>query len=95
MKIDKETVQYVAKLAKLELTEEEIQLYSGQLSDILEYFTKLNKLNTENIEPTAHSLSLVNAFRNDEEKESLKAETAISNAANIIESSVVVPKIIE
>ena len=95
MKIDKDTVQYVAKLAKLELSNDEIELYSVQLNDILEYFTKLNKLNTDNIESTAHSLSLVNALREDKVLKSLPSEKAIFNAAEKIESSVVVPKIIE
>ena len=71
MKISKEQVEHVAHLARLTLTELELEKMTGQLDNILSYVEKLNELDTGSIHPTSHVFSLCNAFRNDTVKESL------------------------
>jgi aspartyl-tRNA(Asn)/glutamyl-tRNA(Gln) amidotransferase subunit C len=76
----KETIEYVSKLALLDLTDEEKEVFSDQLNDIIKYFKKLNNLDTTNIEPTTHPIEgLRNVFREDVPKESLSKEEALSN----------------
>lgn len=58
-------VEYAAKLARLDLTEEEKQKYTEQFSKILDHFNQLNEVNTEDIEPMAHVLPLRNVMRED------------------------------
>lgn len=64
--IDLEQVRKVALLARLDLTEEEEQQFTEQLSGILDYINQLNELNTENIEPTTRAIELSNITRQDE-----------------------------
>jgi len=66
MKLSKQEVQKIAKLARLELTDEEIDKFAPQLSDVFKYFEKLKKVNTENVEPTAQVTGLENVYRDDE-----------------------------
>ncbi len=68
MKITRKEVDYVAKLARLELSEEEKDRFTGQLGSILEYIGQLNRLDTKDIPPTSHVLSLKNVWRDDEMK---------------------------
>lgn len=65
MKITKQDVEYVARLARLELNEQEKERYTRQLESILEYIEQLNKLDTENVASTSHVLSLKNVWRED------------------------------
>jgi aspartyl-tRNA(Asn)/glutamyl-tRNA(Gln) amidotransferase subunit C len=60
-----EQVRKIAELARLELTEEEVQKYATQLSNILAYIEKLNELDVSSIEPTAHAVSVPTPFRED------------------------------
>jgi len=78
--ISKEQVEHVSWLARLEVSEEEKELYTKQFNDILEYFNKINELNTENVPPTFHTAHLVNVLRDDEVKPSLPVEEALRNA---------------
>ncbi len=94
-KITKKEVGHVAKLARLELSEEEQEIFTKQLNSILTYVEKLNELNTEDIEPTSHVLPIRNVFKEDEVKESLPGEKALSNAPDKTEEFYRVPKIIE
>ena len=65
MKLTPTEVQKIASLSKLSLTEEEIEMFSAQLSDVLTYFQKLNELNTEGVEETSQVTGLVNVYRED------------------------------
>jgi aspartyl-tRNA(Asn)/glutamyl-tRNA(Gln) amidotransferase subunit C len=65
MKITKKDVEYVAKLARLELTEDEKDKFTTQLEAILEYVDKLNKLDTSGVAATKHALTIENAWRED------------------------------
>ncbi|MCX8034005.1 MAG: Asp-tRNA(Asn)/Glu-tRNA(Gln) amidotransferase subunit GatC [Thermodesulfovibrio sp.] len=95
MKISKEMVKYVSLLSRLELTSKEIELYQDQLSRILSYVEKLNEVNTKDIEPTSHVISLNNVFREDMTGESLSREEALRNAPDPTHKFFRVPKIIE
>ena len=64
-KIDQAQVRKVAKLSRLELTEAEIEEFTGQLSAILDYVEKMNDLDTTNVEPLAHCLPISNVLRQD------------------------------
>lgn len=66
MAISREDVLHVSKLARLELDEAEIEKFTGQLGNILDYISKLNELDTENVPPTAHVLDITNVFREDQ-----------------------------
>lgn len=67
-------VDYVARLARLELSEEEKERFSKQLGDILKYIEKLNQLDTKKIEPTAHIMPMKNIWRKDSIRPSLDPE---------------------
>ncbi len=94
-KIDKEQVRKVAWLSRLDLTEAEIEQFTGQLSAILDYVAKMNELDTENIEPLAHCLPLSNVFREDIVTESLGTEKTLSNAPQTDGEFFKVPKILD
>ena len=94
-KIDQEQVRKVAKLSRLDLSESEIQEFTGQLGAILEYVEKMNELDTENIEPLAHCLPVSNVFRDDCPKESLGTEKTLANAPQRDEKFFKVPKILD
>jgi len=95
MKIDKKTVEKVAHLARLEVSEEEKELFATQLSDILDHADKLNELDTEDVEPTAHALPIKNVFRKDEVQESLPQEDVLKNAPDADQGMFKVPQIVE
>ncbi|MBN2455308.1 MAG: Asp-tRNA(Asn)/Glu-tRNA(Gln) amidotransferase subunit GatC [Sedimentisphaerales bacterium] len=93
--IDQAMVTKVAKLARLELTDDEIQLFTTQLSAILDYMAKINELDTEDVEPLAHCLPISNVFREDIAKESFGTERALLNAPRQDGDFFKVPKILE
>ncbi len=85
MKIDRDMVEHIADLAKLELTEEELDRYAGQLSAILEYAERLQAVDTDNIPPTASVLPLRNVLRPDVARPSLPREEALAGSADTAE----------
>lgn len=95
MKITKETVEYVAHLARLDLKPEEVEAYTGQIDKILEYMESLNSLNTDNVEPTSHPVPVACAMRYDAVKPSFAAEESVGNAPHRIDTFFKVPPIIE
>lgn len=68
--IRKEDVKHLAWLARVRLSRKELDALAGQLSEVLDYFHKIDEVNTENVEPTYHVLDLTNIFRRDEPKDS-------------------------
>lgn len=80
MTISREDVEYVAALARLELTEQEIQEYTEQLNSILDYAAMLERLDTDGVVPTAHAVPLHNVMREDQVGPSIKHEKALRNA---------------
>ena len=95
MKITRAEVEHVARLARLELSDEEKETFTGQMDAILAYVDKLNELDTTGIVPTAHAVPMENAFRNDEEAPSIGIDNALANAPDRVESFFRVPKVIE
>lgn len=95
MKISEKEIEHIAALARLSLSEEEKVLFGSQLSSILEYMDKLNELDTKDIEPTSHVLSLSNVMRGDVPKDSITRDEALMNAPEHTEKFYRVPKIIE
>lgn len=95
MKITKEQIQHIAVLSRLNLSEEEKDLFGSQLSSILDYMDQLNELDTTETEPTSHVLSLNNVMRDDILTSSLPREEALKNAPSHSENFYRVPKIIE
>ncbi len=94
MKISKEEVEHVARLARLRLTEEEKEKFGRQLNRILEYVEKLNELDTENVESASQVIPLQNVLREDEVKPSLPVEDVLSNAPDKKGNYFKVPRII-
>jgi aspartyl-tRNA(Asn)/glutamyl-tRNA(Gln) amidotransferase subunit C len=80
MAISRAEVIHVARLARLELTEEELDRFSGQLDAILEAVGKVSELDLSEVEPTMHPLSLSNVWAEDEPRPSLPVEEALANA---------------
>lgn len=94
MKISRQEVKHVALLARLKLTEEEINQYTGQLNSILEYAARLEELDTANILPTAHAVALSNVLREDEVTTSMARDKVLANAPEVQEGFFRVPKIV-
>jgi len=94
-KIDQAQVRKVARLSRLDLTEAEVEEFTGQLSAILDYVAKMNELDTDNVEPLAHCLPVSNVFRADSVKESLGTEKTLANAPQRDGEFFKVPKILD
>jgi aspartyl-tRNA(Asn)/glutamyl-tRNA(Gln) amidotransferase subunit C len=80
MAITREEVLHVAKLARLELTEEEVERLTGQLSAILEAVSKVSELDLADVPPTSHPLAVVNEWGEDEPRPSLELDETFANA---------------
>jgi aspartyl-tRNA(Asn)/glutamyl-tRNA(Gln) amidotransferase subunit C len=98
VKISESDVRYVAELAHLELTEEEVRRFTEELSAVLAYMDKLNELDTEGVEPMAQVLFEAEetaTLREDVERETLGSETALANAPLAGAGYFKVPRVIE
>ncbi|MCS6937220.1 MAG: Asp-tRNA(Asn)/Glu-tRNA(Gln) amidotransferase subunit GatC [Candidatus Bipolaricaulota bacterium] len=93
--ITREDVLHIAKLARLQLSEEQIALFQEQLGKILGYFQELEKLDTSSVPPMTHVLDLSNVLRPDEPRPSLSVEEALRNAPRSREGYFEVPRIVE
>jgi aspartyl-tRNA(Asn)/glutamyl-tRNA(Gln) amidotransferase subunit C len=80
MKLSREEVKHIAILARLGISEDEIEKFSLQLSNILDNFEVLKQVDTSNLPPTAQSIDLQNIFRADEAESSYPAEEILANA---------------
>ena len=94
MRIAIEEVEYVARLAKLTLSETEKELFTVQLNAILEYMAQLNEVDTSAVEPTFHVVSHHNVMREDEVTESMSQEGSLGNAPDEARGCFRVPRII-
>ncbi len=95
MAIDKKTVEHVARLSRMELSRQELDKFSGQLENIMQFIDKLKEKDVENVLPTSHILPINNILRDDIRKGSLGIEKVLENAPKKEGSFFVVPKIIE
>jgi aspartyl-tRNA(Asn)/glutamyl-tRNA(Gln) amidotransferase subunit C len=88
-------VEYVANLARIQLTPDEIETFNSQLGLVLEHVAKLNEIDVWQVEPMAHSFPIYNVFREDEIRESLDREAALSNAPHQAQGLFIVTKVVE
>ena len=93
--IDRATVEHVAKLSRLALTEEEERLFETQLSRIIEHIDTLKELDTREVEPLSHPLGLRNVFREDAVQPSAAREEALANAPARTEEAYKVPVVVD
>ena len=92
MKMD---IEKVARLARLELSDEEKSTFGSQLEQILTYMEQLNRLDTSGVEPTSHAIPVYNVFREDEVRSSLPQEEVLAIAPDEEDGHFKVPRIIE
>lgn len=95
MKITEKEIEHVANLARLNLTPDEKQKMTKELAEIIGFADKLNELDTQGVEPTAHVLPISNVFRKDEVRPSFDREQIISNAPTVEDGCIKVPKVVE
>lgn len=95
MSLTLEQVQKVAKLARLELSADDLVRMQHQLSAILDYVDQLQQLDTEGVEPLAHPLPIQNVFRDDEPQPSLPVDQALQNAPTRIGDYFGVPAVFD
>jgi aspartyl-tRNA(Asn)/glutamyl-tRNA(Gln) amidotransferase subunit C len=93
--VDKIDVSYVAHLARLFLTSEEVRTFQGQLDHIVGYVRKINELDLKNVEPTSYAVTVQNVFREDVLRPGLSVEQAMTNAPVSTSDQFQVPKIVE
>ena len=80
MRVTKEEMRHIAALARVAMTDEELERMRDQMSNILEHFDVLQQVDTEGVEPTAHSADVVSVMRDDEVRPSATKEDVLSNA---------------
>jgi aspartyl-tRNA(Asn)/glutamyl-tRNA(Gln) amidotransferase subunit C len=88
-------VEYVAELARIQLTPAEIKTFESQLGHVLEHVAKLTEVDVSQVEPMAHSFAIYNVFREDEIRPSLEREAALSNAPHQAQGLFIVTKVVE
>jgi len=88
-------VAYVARLARINLTEDEEKTFQKQLEDVLKYVEKLRHLDVTGIDTTVHTLPVFNVFREDAPRDWFTAEQALSNAPRQANGLFIVPKVVE
>ena len=88
-------VAYVARLARINLTEDEAKIFQKQLDDVLKYVEKLGEVDVTGLDAAAHALPVFNVFRDDAPRDWFTAEQALSNAPRQAKGLFVVPKVVE
>jgi aspartyl-tRNA(Asn)/glutamyl-tRNA(Gln) amidotransferase subunit C len=88
-------VAYVARLARINLTETEVKVFQKQLDDVLQYVEKLRQADITDVEPAAHALPIFNVFREDAARDWFTAEQALRNAPRKANGLFIVPKVVE
>jgi aspartyl-tRNA(Asn)/glutamyl-tRNA(Gln) amidotransferase subunit C len=89
--IERDQVLHVARLARLRLTEDEVERMASEMSKILEHVAKMNELDLEGVEPTSHVVELQNVLRDDVPRECLSREQALAPAPDVAEGGFRVP----
>jgi aspartyl-tRNA(Asn)/glutamyl-tRNA(Gln) amidotransferase subunit C len=88
-------VVYVARLARINLTDAEAKVFQKQLSDVLKYVEKLHQADVSHVEAAAHALPIYNVFRRDVPRDWFTAEETLSNARRQANGLFIVPKVVE
>jgi aspartyl-tRNA(Asn)/glutamyl-tRNA(Gln) amidotransferase subunit C len=89
--IERDQILHVAKLARLRLSDEEVERMAGELSKILEHVETMNELDLDGVEPTSHVVDLTNVLREDVPRDGLDRETALEQAPDATEDGFRVP----
>jgi aspartyl-tRNA(Asn)/glutamyl-tRNA(Gln) amidotransferase subunit C len=89
--IDREQVLHVARLARLELSETEVERMASELSTILDHIEKISELDLEGVPPTTHVVEVENALRPDEPRPSLPREVVLAAAPELADGGFAVP----
>jgi aspartyl-tRNA(Asn)/glutamyl-tRNA(Gln) amidotransferase subunit C len=89
--IDRDQVLHVARLARLRLSEEEVETMAGELSGILEHVDRIAKLDLEGVEPITHVVALENVLRADQPRPSLSPKVALATAPEAVDGAFRVP----
>jgi aspartyl-tRNA(Asn)/glutamyl-tRNA(Gln) amidotransferase subunit C len=89
--LERDQVLHVARLARLRLTEDEVERMAGEMSKILEHVEKMNELDLEGVEPTSHVVELQNVLRDDVQRDCLARERALAPAPDVAEGGFRVP----
>lgn len=95
MKVTKETIEHVANLARLELTEQEKERFTSEMENIISYVDKLNELDTSDVKPMEHVIPIKNVFRDDKADKSYDREKILANAPSQEDGCFKVPKVVE
>ena len=96
MAVTTDDVKYISDLARLEMSEDELETFTTQLNSILEYASKLDELNLKQVEPTSHVIPLKNVFRDDEVKPSLHTDDLVNSCSPYFDGEFFeVPRVIE
>jgi aspartyl-tRNA(Asn)/glutamyl-tRNA(Gln) amidotransferase subunit C len=93
--VNKNDVSYIANLAKLNIEKENVEKFTEEFNNIIDYINKLSEVNTENVEPTSHVLEMFNVLREDTVASSLDEEEVFKNAPNKEKGHFKVPRIVE
>lgn len=91
--ITKEEVEHVGWLARIEIHESEAQAYAEKLNAVLDYFSQLDEVDTENVPPTYHVADIINVFREDVVKPSMPQEKVLCNTEKKQEGNFLAPRI--
>ena len=89
--LSREQVQHVARLARLQLNDEELDRMAGELSKVLDHIEKIRELDLDDVEPTSHVVEVVNALRPDEPEPSFPPEIALASAPEPVAGGFGVP----
>lgn len=95
MSVSEKEVRYVADLARLQLSDEEVKSLSGDMNKILGYMDLLNELDTSDVEPLEHVIEMDSRLRTDKAKPTITHEEALKNAPDADSDYFRVPKVIE
>jgi aspartyl-tRNA(Asn)/glutamyl-tRNA(Gln) amidotransferase subunit C len=97
MQLNKDEIQHIANLARLDLSNEELEVYGGQLAEVLNYIEQLKEVDTAGVEPMAHATGVENVLREDEKEEwdEREREEALRQAPELEEREVKVRRVLE
>lgn len=95
MKVTKQTIEHVAKLSMLNLSEEEKERFTKEMEKIVSYVEKLNELDTSDVKPREHVIPMKNVFRQDKVKQSYDRDSMLGNAPSSENGCFRVPKVVE
>ncbi len=93
-KLTEQEVRHVARLSRLELSDQEVEHFAEQLSAVLDYVSKLNELDVEGVEPMAHAMDVTNVLRPDEPVPGMSLKQALANAPDKMPPFFKVPKVL-